>query len=145
MEQALKLVLAGDYHKPCATIAFAGRSLLQTKVFVVGLVFTFLLWQCTAYLPVHERQSLGMKVLDTYQLNCSISSELYGCCLQQQDISISLWKATNSCLSRLGCLVPMGALLAPNFIRCNVILELEASFKTHFMRWNSCLKLPVWQ
>lgn len=80
--------------------------------------------------------SIGVKALGGFQLDISIFNEVCRRCLQQQGLTVSLWRATNN----LGCLGGFhGTPLAMNSIRCNLFLILEASFCDKRCPIESCL------
>lgn len=69
---------------------------VMTPEFVAGLAFPFLLRQCTEHFQYCEHWSGGMKkVLGRHQIGFYVISELCRCCLQQEVLTIRLWRATN--------------------------------------------------
>lgn len=55
--------------------------------------------------PSHTKdRNRRMKVLFRHRLNLSMFNKLYGCCLQQWDLAVSLWRTTYCFGSRVGSL-----------------------------------------
>lgn len=71
--------------------------------FRVGLVFTFLLWYCAEYLPVHETLIGRVKTLCRHQFKFSKFNESHSCCLQPWGLTIKVWRATYSLGRSLHC------------------------------------------
>ena len=85
-------------------------------VYVCMLVFMFLVWYLTMYLPIQRWYYISMKAWIRHQLNFSMFNDLCRCYRQKYG------------LNNLDCLEdPMGCPIANSSIICNPILILEVS------------------
>lgn len=124
----------GCYHNFCAIIATAylsGRSpghRCRLKGLQLAWCLPFSSGSMQHTFPYQEHQSVGGKTLVRHSLDFSMFSELYRC-FQQQSLTISLQRATNSPgISLEGLEISTWVLLASNLFRCNPFLALEVSF-----------------
>lgn len=103
--------LVGYYHKFQASIAPAhptGRSSLQNEAFVVGWYLPCSSGSVHVTMQDHKLLSTQMQSVDRQQLDFSMFKDLCNCCLQEQGLNISLWRAYNSLKNTLHYLeVPM--------------------------------------